>query len=561
MIEWQTPGTPAEPVAPCPNCGNAAPRPMILRVSLPSGEWVRLRACPACGAHAFEGPMAGAYDDMPAGGTDALAFYLQQGANIGGMALRLLALGRPAGTQYLEVGCGFGLSLDFARRILGWQVLGLDPSPFAVEGRAQLDLPIESRFLAADDLDQASADVIHASEFIEHIADPVAMLTTLRQALRPGGTLLLTTPAAEMIRPDTGEGLLVPLLSAGWHLVIHTAGSLEWALRQAGFADARVVRHGAQLVAVAGDAATANGAPVERVAYVEWLGQLAGVAPAGSDLGLGAMARLYREQVIAQSPDSEAAWGALDAACVGRYGRPLAALLTPREGDADLTTLTAREPLGMAGIALARGWQCHHAGQPARPWFLGAIAAAARLRGALRAIGADDGDAEDIAHAAEAELIRLAAAGREPVVARLAALRAAGGASHADAIAADCFVTLVNAGALAEAAVLRPQLAGLFVGGALTRAEASVMFCAAALDLQLPDGDRLAAMEGLARLRGRLLSSPGVADDLYWPAVESELLGCRLLDRADEQEGILSAAAEAAASAGLPGREPGPPGA
>ena len=558
MIEWQSPGASVGPTGPCPNCGSAAPRPRVLRASLPSGDWVRLHACPDCGAHAFEGPMAGAYDDMPAGGTDALAFYLQQGANIGGMALRLMGLGRPAGTQYLEVGCGFGLSLDFARRILGWRVLGLDPSPFAVAGREQLGLPIESRFLRADDLDRESADVIHASEFIEHMADPVAMLTTLRQALRPGGTLLLTTPAAEMIRPDTGEGLLVPLLSAGWHLVIHTAGSLEWALRRAGFSHVEVVRHGAQLVAVAGDAAPAGATAVGRDPYVEWLRQLSYAAPAGSDLGLGAMARLYRELTIAQAPEAEAVWQSLDGACSLRFGQGLKAAVAAPEDQPGLAALTAREPLGLAGIALARGWQCRQAGQPAEAWFRGAIAAAGRLRGALRRVGADDGDAEDVAHAAEAELIRLAAAAADPgVAARIIALRAAGGAGHADAITGDCFVTMVNSGALEEAQALRQAAHELISDAALTRAEASIMYCAATLELQLPGGDREAASAWLGRLRSRILASPAVAPDLYWPAVDAQMLCARQLGRADQVPGLSAAADAAARGAGLPPRAAG----
>ena len=397
MIEWQT-GV-SESASGCPICGDLRPRRRVLHSPLPSGEQVRLNECPGCGAHLFEGPMAGAYDQTPAGATDALAFYLQQGANIGGMASRLAALGRPPGTRYLEVGCGYGLSLDFARRMLGWDVKGLDPSPFAAAGREQLGLPIESRFLGTEGLDHESADVIYASEFIEHVADPVGMLVMLRQALRPHGTLLLTTPAAEMIRPDTGDGLLVPLLSAGWHLVIHTVRSLERALRQAGFAAVQVDRQGAQLVAVAGDTAW-RPQEVGRELYVEWLRQTGMQAPAGSDLGLGAMARRFRESVIAATPEADTDWAALEGACAGRYGRSLETMARSPLGLPGLEELVRREPLGLAGVALARGWQCLRAGQPAAPWFQGAIAAAARLRGALREIGSDDGDAEDVAHSA-----------------------------------------------------------------------------------------------------------------------------------------------------------------
>jgi hypothetical protein len=56
------------------------------------------------------------------------------------------------------------------------------------------------------------------------------MLAIMRQALCRGGTLPLSIPAAKIIREDTCDGLLLPLLSGGWHLAIQTARSLRWAL-------------------------------------------------------------------------------------------------------------------------------------------------------------------------------------------------------------------------------------------------------------------------------------------------------------------------------------------
>lgn len=554
--------------AACPNCHRDTERQLILSAPVGAAR-VRLFACQACSAHYFEGPMAGAYSDLPAGGSDALAFYLQQGANIGGMAMRLQALGRPPGTAFLEVGCGFGLSLDFARRILGWQVRGLDPSPFAIAGREQLGLPIESRYLEANGLDHASADVIHASEFIEHMADPVPMLATLRQALRPGGTLLLTTPAAEMIRPDTGDGLLVPLLSAGWHLVIQTAESLAWALREAGFETVSVLREGAQLVAMAGrlpDAALADA--TFRPQYREWLWQVAEAVPAQSDLGFGARARLYRELVIAGLAEADEVWQALDGAARGRWGHGLESLAAAPMDAPGLSALVAREPLGLAGILLARGWVQKRAGEASQPLFEGAIAAAGRLRAALRGVGADDGDAEDVAFAAQAELILLAVArGEGGIAARLEALREAGGRRHADDIAPTCFITLVNHAAFAQAqrlgGIVQSVLANLREATRpLTRADASVVYCAAAMEMQTDGGQPALAITWLEQLRGRILrshrssgrSGDATGTDLYWPAVDAEMLGWRLLGQPKAAVQVAAEAERAAREARFPAR-------
>jgi len=428
----------------CLNCEVTGEFRVVLYAPVGEAGETALLACDSCGARFFVGPQAGDYGEMPLGGHAALAFYLQQGANIGGMAMRLGALGRPAGSSYLEVGCGFGLSLDFARRTLGWQVRGLDPSPFAAAGREQLDLPIERRFLQPDGLDAASADIVHASEFIEHVSDPVAMLDTLRRALRPGGTLLLTTPAAEMIAPETGDGLLLPLLSVGWHVVLQTADSLRWALGQAGFGMVEVVREGAQLIAIAGQLPPAL--QCTRADYLRWLRDIAAAAPQGSDLGLGSQARLYRETVIADDPGADNALAGFVAAMASRYGLSLTEAAQLPMAPLPLVELAAREPLCLHGVFMARGWQARRLGEAADGWFAAAISAATRLRQSLNAIGSDDGDAEDILLAAEAErILILAEHGAAGVMERLEALSAAGGASHADRMRGPCMYAAANA--------------------------------------------------------------------------------------------------------------------
>jgi len=70
-------------------------------------------------------------------------------------------------------------------------------------------------------------DVVMASEVIEHVPSPPAFVRTLSTALRDGGTLVLTTPDVEAVGPDTPHGLLAPLLSIGYHLVLQSKRSLE----------------------------------------------------------------------------------------------------------------------------------------------------------------------------------------------------------------------------------------------------------------------------------------------------------------------------------------------
>jgi len=493
-------------------------------------------ACEACGAHFFENLAVADYANDSPGGTAALAFYLQQGANVGGMAVRLSALGRPPGSRYLEIGCGFGLGLDIARRTLGWEVTGLDPSPFAAAGRDLLGLPIVPRYLLVDDPLAESFDVVHASEVLEHVADPLALLRTLHRALRADGTLVLTTPAAELIRPETGEGLLIPLLSAGWHMVIQTETSLGMLLRRAGFSAVRVSRQGAQLIAIAGAAPRAIEG--DRGPYLAWLGAAAVAVPPSSDLGLGLRARLYRERSAAGDwPAAASAWDDLDAAVMARFGRGIEGFEAGAE-TLELDALVAREPVCLAGVLLFRGLEALQRGKPAEHLLTGAVAAAGRLRAALRAIGADDGDAEDVCFAATKELIVIAASrGDGGIADRIEAMSTAGGQRHALVAARACFVTLVNRGALDEArridAAMPAGWNDISDTAPTQHAEASVIYCRAVMELQLTDGRRGDALEWLRALRDALLRDyaaghAATAKLLYWPVVEAEALGLRL---------------------------------
>ena len=463
MFHWvdQRAPEPDRPVI-CPNCQSAIPVRRVLIAATPTGTGATLLACGACGARFFEGAVTGAYEDQPPGATAALAFYLQQGADMGGIAMRLIGLERPPGTRYLEIGCGFGLGLDIARRALGWDVKGIDPSPFAEAGRSELDLPIELRYFDVNAEPAAQFDVVHASEFLEHVPAPLDALRAMKRVLRAGGTLLLTTPAAEMIDPKTSDGMLIPLLSVGWHLVIQTADSLAMLLSRAGFDNVEVTREGPQLVARAG--ATPRTTTTDRTRYQAWLRSAATATTAGSDLNLGVRARLFRE--LAAAGDHQAAdavWSELNRTVAQRFGRQLESWCGASDaGPAPLEDLVAREPLCLAGVLLLRGWQLRQRGKQAEVYFTSARDASRRLRNALQAIGSDDGDAEDVGFAAERELIALAAERGEPgVIDRIVSLETRRGGRQVTELRRRCFVALVNNGRLDDAWRLRDGVAEL----------------------------------------------------------------------------------------------------
>lgn len=158
------------------------------------------------------------------------------------------------GQALLDVGCGPGtITLDLAARVAPGAVVGIDRAGDVIaqaEARCAERGVDNVRFATGDvyelDAADASFDVVHAHQVLQHLRDPVAALRELRRVLRPGGTLA--------VRDSDYAGFVWapadPLLDR-WNELYHavTAGNgaeadagrylLGWA-RQAGFIDIEV---------------------------------------------------------------------------------------------------------------------------------------------------------------------------------------------------------------------------------------------------------------------------------------------------------------------------------
>jgi 2-polyprenyl-3-methyl-5-hydroxy-6-metoxy-1,4-benzoquinol methylase len=150
--------------------------------------------------------------------------------------------------RILDVGCGTGLNAQhLAAR--GHTVVGIDLSPVAIEKFTQRGfqgIVCDLEGAAGAPLPSGSFDLIFASEVIEHISDTARFLAELNRLLRPGGTLMLSTPNSAFW-PYRILGLLGQTASEyqhPGHVRFFSRRSLVGALAAAGFTVANVsARH------------------------------------------------------------------------------------------------------------------------------------------------------------------------------------------------------------------------------------------------------------------------------------------------------------------------------
>jgi SAM-dependent methyltransferase len=107
----------------------------------------------------------------------------------------LLAALRP-GLDLLDVGCGPGtITLDLARLVAPGRVVGIDRAPEVLaQASAHASGQGVSIELRVGDVDvlpfpDASFDVVHAHQLLQHLSDPVRALVEMRRVLRRSGLL------------------------------------------------------------------------------------------------------------------------------------------------------------------------------------------------------------------------------------------------------------------------------------------------------------------------------------------------------------------------------------
>lgn len=144
--------------------------------------------------------------------------------------------------RLLDIGFGAGTLLQAAERG-GWVPTGVDVSKSAVEHVRKLGYDVFCGTLDEAHYPDNHFDVVTASELLEHVPDPLAVVREMGRVLRPGGLLWMTTPH--------GRGVSNRLLGVEWsilyppeHIQLFSRKGIEKLLKAVGFRRIRVITQG-----------------------------------------------------------------------------------------------------------------------------------------------------------------------------------------------------------------------------------------------------------------------------------------------------------------------------
>jgi SAM-dependent methyltransferase len=138
------------------------------------------------------------------------------------------------------VGCAAGEKLALLRDKLGFDVVGIEPSRYAVEkARSLYGLEVVEGTFPHAAIAPGSADFVQINHVIEHDPDPVGLLGHIHTALRPGGWVIGETENIDCLSYRV-FGRYWSLLHLPYHLLFFTPKTLRDVFARSRFGDVKI---------------------------------------------------------------------------------------------------------------------------------------------------------------------------------------------------------------------------------------------------------------------------------------------------------------------------------
>ena len=249
-LQWDRARPPSAAALSCPVCQSHGPHARRLTApSLADGSPISAYECKSCASCFADPPEIHDFSEIFGAEFAFPKHYCEVTAGLWEMYWPVALA--PAGTDasLLDVGCGFGFTVDTWRTLRG-PAIGVELAPYGKIGARALGIEIHFELLRdIDALRGRKFDVVYASEVIEHVPDPVAFVGELARFIGDAGTLVLTTPNANFIRVENDSPTLISALSPGFHGFLFSPQALASVVRQGGFTHVVVREFNERLVA------------------------------------------------------------------------------------------------------------------------------------------------------------------------------------------------------------------------------------------------------------------------------------------------------------------------
>lgn len=144
----------------------------------------------------------------------------------------------------LDIGCSNGSGVYIANQ-LGCRAEGIDPSEKAVNDGILRGLKLHKGFLEDVGFDDESFDAITLYEVIEHVPNPIYLLTECARILKPGGILLIGTGNIDSWtrRARKNQWDFFDMHQHGGHISFYSPKSLKKLGQQVGLNKVKKVTH------------------------------------------------------------------------------------------------------------------------------------------------------------------------------------------------------------------------------------------------------------------------------------------------------------------------------